>query len=428
MKTTANRASLARTIALNAETHGAGHFLALVALGMLLDCVTACSGSGGAVSAMGSEVAPGPGYVYVVSQVTPGALLHGAVYQYEIGADGSLTSLAAASAPTGTDPVAIASDPRGHYVYVVNGGEATISQYAIGTGGALSPLVPDTVGISGAIVGGTVFTGITVDPSGHFLYVVERAFDPAPSATIAAFSIGNDGALTPLTTPVQLVAAFAGPLVIDASGQFAYLGGITAVPNASVSQYSLDANGTLAPLAPPAVPGTTNVIGVYIMPSGQAAYVLQGCIDVQCDGQIVQYAISPDGTLASTGNTAITGAHVNPVALLTDTSGSNAYLLANLMGVDTNQGVVLLYSINAQGAIMPGSPASVPVTSGAVAFGSYGSNLYALSSNAIGQISGAPTGGNIDHLAIGANGTMSNAGTTAISENFPIAMTVVGPH
>ena len=169
-------------------------------------------------------------------------------------------------------------------------------------------------------------------------------------------------------------------------------------------------------------------MGVYITPSSQAAYVLENCIDVQCDGQIVQYAISPDGTLASTGNAAITGAHVNPIALLTDTSGSNAYVLANLMGVDTNQGVVLHYSVNAQGALMPGSPASVSVSSGAVALGSYGSNLYALSANAIGQVSGAPTGGNIDHLVIGADGTLSNAGTTVINGNFPIAMTVVAPH
>jgi 6-phosphogluconolactonase (cycloisomerase 2 family) len=399
-----------------------GHCLSLLALGMLVGCVAACGGAG----TMPTTGASGSAFVYVVSQGAPNALLQGAVYQYAIGADGSLAPLATSSVATGTKPVAIASDPEGHFVYVVNSGDATISQFSVGSGGLLSPLVPATVSISGAILGGTVFTGINVDPSGRFVYVAERAPDPAPTATIAEYSIGNNGALTPLPTPVQLVAAFAGSLAIDPNGQFAYLGGITAVANAAVSQYSLAANGALAPLVPPTISETTNVIGVYVVPSSRAAYVLQACIDALCDGQVVQYTVGADGNLAATGNTAITGSHVNPVALLTNNSGSNAYLLANFMGVDTNQGSVLQYSINAQGALVQGSPPSLPVTSGAVALSSFGSHLYALSSNAIGQASGPPPGGNIDNFTIGSSGTVSNVGTSVLTAGFPVAMTVVG--
>ncbi|HEY0799301.1 MAG TPA: beta-propeller fold lactonase family protein [Steroidobacteraceae bacterium] len=404
----------------------ARHLLAPVVLGVLLGGFAGCGGSG-TVAANGGGV-PGTGYAYVVSQEVPGELHPGAVYQFAIGADGSLAPLAAASVPTGTRPVSIASDPGGHYVYVVNGGDATISQYRVGSGGLLSPLVPGSISISGAILGGTAFTGITVDPSGRLVYVVERALDPAPSAMIAQYSIGSDGALTPLTTPVQLVEAFAGPLVIHPNGQFAYLSGITAVPNTSVSQYSRDASGTLTPLVPPTPSGTTDAVGVYVVPSGQTVYVLRACIDVQCDGQIVQYTVGADGTLTSTGNAAITGGHFNPVAMLTDESGSNAYLLANFMGVDTNQGTVIQYSINSQGVLAPGSPPSVPVTSGAVALASIGPHLYALSSHAIGQASGSPSGGNIDHFIVGSSGALNMAGTTALLGSFPVAMTVVSGH
>src|SRR5690348_17039687 len=51
-------------------------------------------------------------------------------------------------------------------VYVTNAGDGTVSQYAIGAGGALSPLSPATVGSGSGPI------GIAVTPNGRSVYVV----------------------------------------------------------------------------------------------------------------------------------------------------------------------------------------------------------------------------------------------------------------
>jgi 6-phosphogluconolactonase (cycloisomerase 2 family) len=385
--------------------------------------VAACGGGSSSVI-VGSPA----GYAYVTSVNSSGSQAPGAVFQYAVGSDGSLTALAVATVPAGPSPVAIATDPTGRFVYVVNGGDATISQFTVGSDGVLTPLSPATVPVSGAISGATVYPGITIDPSGRILYVVTRAQDPAPAATIAQHSIGTDGALSPLVPPTQDVQSFAGPLVIHPSGQFAYITGITSVTGSNISQYSRDASGALTPLIPATVPGTANAGGIYVGPGGQAAYALQTCIGAMCDGQIGQYAIGSDGTLGATGNSAVLGSHVNPVALATDATGSSVYVLANEMGVDTNVGILLQYSVNTQGSLAPKSPASLTVDSGAVALVSHGLNLYALSSNAIGFASGAPTGGHVNHYSVNADGSLGALGSTAVPGNYPTGMTAVFSH
>src|SRR5581483_6332254 len=151
----------------------------------------------------------------------------------------------------------------------------------------------------------------------------------------------------------------------------------------------IDADGALSPLAPGSVTVANNPIGLAIAPGGQVAYVLNNCIDKQCDGEVAQYTFGPNGTLSTRGATTLTDAHVLPVAMLFDNSGSSAYLLANLMGVDTNTGAIYQYSIDNSGGLVPYNPPSLSVASGAVAEGAFGTNLYALSSNALGFASGS---------------------------------------
>jgi 6-phosphogluconolactonase (cycloisomerase 2 family) len=363
------------------------------------------------------------GYAYVttadVNQSMPGS-----VYQYGISADGSLAPMAVASVPAGAGPTAVAADPDGRYVYVVNRGDATVSQYAIGTEGGLSPLSPATVGIEGAVAGLTVFVGATVDPSGRFLYVVGRGQDPAATASIAQFSIASTGALAPLNPAVFIAPAFAdGPLVIEPTGSYAYV--VANLPGAQVMQLSIGSNGTLKALSPASVAATAHATGISIAPSGQAAYVLSACTDSTCEGQIALYTIDASGQLSATGATTVTGPHVIPLRLVSSDSGSSAYLLANLMGVDTNEGAVYQYGVDQTGALTPYSPPSLGVASGAVDESARGANLYALSANAVGQASGAPTGGHIDHYTIGSDGVLTFVSTITVAAGRPTAMAVV---
>jgi hypothetical protein len=224
-----------------------------------------------------------------------------------------------------------------------------------------------------------------------------------------------------------------GPLALDPSGAYAYLGGesvvgATETTDSEVSQFSVGAGGELTPLASVGVAATGHAINTAIAPDGRTAYVLSSCIDNACDGQIAQYTVGEAGTLTPTGMIIPTATHVIPVSLVTDTSGAAAYLLTNLMGVDTNVGTVLQYTVSGTGALAPATPPSLNVSSGAVTQSVLATNLYVLSANFLGFASGSPTGGHIDQYSIGPGGLLSAAGTIAIASGYPTAMTLVTAH
>jgi 6-phosphogluconolactonase (cycloisomerase 2 family) len=378
-----------------------------------LALLSACGGSGNDI---GAGIA---GYAYVVTTM-PQA--RGAVTPYTISADGSLSPLSSGAVPTGMNPTSIVSDPTGHYVYVVNLGDATISQFSVGSGGALASLSPAVVSVPTPSTYVWSYAA-SIDSSGHFLYLVGQAFPgvpPTAPGVILQFSIGSGGALTSLSPSfVNVSAQITGPLAIDPAGQYAYLAAAS-----EVLQFSISGNGTLVPLAQPSI-ATTNAVNVTVAPGGRSAYVLGSCVDAACDGEISEYAVGTDGTLTPTGSTTATDSHVIPIALETDTSGSSAYLLANQMGVDTNVGSVYQFGVSSTGALQPDSPPSVSVASGAVAQGVFRSSLYVLSGNAVGSASGSPQGGHVDHYAIGSGGVLAEKGTISLTSGYPSAMAVV---
>jgi 6-phosphogluconolactonase (cycloisomerase 2 family) len=371
-----------------------------------------------------------PGYAYITSANVQGGQVAGAVYQYAIGMDGSLTPLSIASVATGPTPTAVVSDPSGHYVYVANLGDATISQYAVGVDGELMALSPAVVSIAAPFPVPAGYT-MSVDPKGLHLYVVTLPRDHSGhSVSIAEYSIGGGGTLTPLSPAYVSVstAMSAGPLTIGPSGKYAYLAGTTNAVTGQVSQFSIADDGTLSPLAAASVAAAGQAFGVAITPSSRTAYVLSRCVDNACDGQVAEYAIGTNGTLTATGADTVTGSHINPVAMVTDGSGSSAYLLTNFMGVDTNAGAVYQYEIDSAGGLTPDTPVSLSVTSGAVTENTYGPYLYALSSNALGFVSGSPTGGHVDQYSIGSNGLLSAVNAIPVVAPFPTAMTLVVAH
>jgi 6-phosphogluconolactonase (cycloisomerase 2 family) len=401
-----------------------------IAVGVVLSSVAACGGAGG--GATGSAIGGGGGshavYAYVASADVDNMPVPGAVYQFSIASDGSMAPLGVASVPTGMAPTGVVSDPSGHYVYVVNSGDATISQYSVSADGSLMPLLPAIVRIAGPFQ----FAGfaMSVDPGGQFLYVVGSPRDPpGPSLSIAQYSIQSDGTLVPLAQAyLTLSIAASGSLAIDPEGRYAYLRGATNVPGGLIAQFSIGPDGTLSPLVPATVAAMPGTVAVTIAPGGHTAYVMSACIDTACNGQIEHYLIGADGTLTPTGVVTLTGAHVNPVEIVTNGSGSAVYLLANAMGVDTNAGVVYQFAVDSTGALVEDMPASLSVASGAVAESADGSNLYALSANAIGFVSGRLPGGNIDHYAIGSGGLLTAVSTTPVAGSLPTSMTLVGAH
>ena len=370
-----------------------------------------------------------PGYAYIASVDSQHLVGSGAILQFAIGSDGSLSPLAVASVSAGSWPVSVSADPSGRFVYVANLLDATISQFAIGADGGLVPLAPAVVAIPGPYPM-AVGDALSVGSQGRFLYVVTSPRDPpGPVASIAQYAIGTDGTLSSLTPGyLSLATAASGALTLDPGGQHAYLAGRSPTAPGVIAQFAVGGDGTLALLTPAQVAVASAAVAVAIAPDGRNVYALSDCADPACDGQVAQYAVGMDGALAPTGATTTMGGHVVPLAMLLTGGGSNAYLLANLMGVDTNAGVLYQFTINGAGALVAATPASLAVSSGAVAAATYGVSVHVLSSNAVGFASGMPTGGHIDHYVIGSGGLLTAAGSTPVATGDPSAIALVVAH
>ena len=80
----------------------------------------------------------------------------GTVSQYAVGTGGQLTPLTAPTVPAGIGPGWIAFDAFGQYAFVVNLGNGTlpgtVTEYAIGADGALTPLGNVTTGKSAFMI------------------------------------------------------------------------------------------------------------------------------------------------------------------------------------------------------------------------------------------------------------------------------------
>ncbi|MCC7041907.1 MAG: beta-propeller fold lactonase family protein, partial [Burkholderiales bacterium] len=125
---------------------------------------------------------------------------------------GALTKLAGSPYPTAANPMSLAVDPSGRFVYVATSANktfaSTISAYAIDAAtGALTPLpgspykVPDSA------------YALAMDPLGRYVYL-------SASGTLQAYAINAaTGALAPIGTPV----VGEGRIAVDPAGRFVYV-------------------------------------------------------------------------------------------------------------------------------------------------------------------------------------------------------------
>jgi DNA-binding beta-propeller fold protein YncE len=108
------------------------------------------------------------------------------VSQYGVGSGGALSPLAPMTVAAGDFPGGVVVRPGGDSVYVTNSNSDTVSQFDVGTGGALAGKSPATVG------SGDFPQGVAVSPNGSSLYVAN-----VRSNDVSQFDVGAGGALTP---------------------------------------------------------------------------------------------------------------------------------------------------------------------------------------------------------------------------------------
>jgi len=142
------------------------------------------------VGPFGSEFRPTNSSQLFVSNAHNGAG-NGTVSAYDVAADGTLTPVAGSPfADNQTAPCWVEISHDGAYLFAINTGVPSISRYSIAAGGALT------------LLGSTPFNSPSglrpfdarLDPSGHWLYVVD-----AGSAKVSAFAV-DGGSLTELSS------------------------------------------------------------------------------------------------------------------------------------------------------------------------------------------------------------------------------------
>ena len=124
----------------------------------------------------------------LVSETGPGGVINSsAISSYQALADGTLTPVTGSAPTLGAANCWNAITPDGRFVYASNAGSATISGFAIGASGALTPL-PGTV--LAANPSGATNLDIIISSDGKFLFSLNSG-----NGTIGIFAIQRDGQL-----------------------------------------------------------------------------------------------------------------------------------------------------------------------------------------------------------------------------------------
>jgi 6-phosphogluconolactonase (cycloisomerase 2 family) len=163
-------------------------------------------------------------------------------------------------------------------------------------------------------------TGINVSASGSYLYV--SAYDTtAKVGYVFSFSVGTDGALTPVSGGVPLslgAGVYPSAIASDSSSSFVY---VTDSTNGNVASYSA-ASGLLTLIGTTPTGNAPSAIAVD--PKYPYAFVTNAT-----DGTVSAYSVGSNGTLASIGTFA-TG--LDPVAIGIDPGTSHFVFTANFLG------------------------------------------------------------------------------------------------
>jgi 6-phosphogluconolactonase (cycloisomerase 2 family) len=237
-----------------------------------------------------------PRFAYVTSAAngsTPGA-----VWEFRVSPKGELSAVTTVDA--GKDPRAITLDQTGRYAYVANDdlNDNMVFQYTIGADGSLNPMA--TPAVATESVGAS---NIVADPTGRFVYVAHWN-----SSTVSQYAIGAGGALTSLGAPMK-AGDKASWIAIDPRGRHAY---VVDEQEDQILQYNITGNGTLVPMRIPSVRSASGPNFMAIDPSGRYAYVtngLEGSYGISAysinpeNGQLAQISCGPAGAKGCKGST-----------------------------------------------------------------------------------------------------------------------------
>jgi 6-phosphogluconolactonase (cycloisomerase 2 family) len=264
---------------------------------------------------------------------------------------GALTSIGTAT--LGNVPYDVTLSPNGNFLYIPNFSDGTISAFTVNqTSGALTA-------ISGSPFpnGDTGPSAVAVSPNGKFLFVTNASTNNAGSDSV--FSINSTtGALTPVTGSPFSGSGAGNGVTVDPTGHFLY------VASDGIDAYTINqTTGALTPItgSPYTIPATAN--SVALDPTGKYLYasIFGNLSTAQTAPDVITYLVNPTtGALTQRSSQGVDGNQGESLAIST---GTKPVVYTPKFAYATNQGSqnISEYSINAgSGALtaITGSPLS----------------------------------------------------------------------
>jgi len=199
------------------------------------------------ISPTGMALSPNGNSLYVLGGGSP----QGYIEVWGI-SSGALSQLVQAVQP-GANPSGIAIAPSGNFLYVANATDNSVSEYSIGSTGALTALTQSPIGQSSQYSGPVA---LLVENSGKYLFVANSG-----TSNLSAYSIGTDGSLTILATSPFATSSQPKFIATDPSGNHLFVG--NQASSAIIQAFNLDTgNGALTSIATYGVGNTPTSIAI----------------------------------------------------------------------------------------------------------------------------------------------------------------------
>ncbi|HEY4902616.1 MAG TPA: beta-propeller fold lactonase family protein [Candidatus Sulfotelmatobacter sp.] len=129
---------------------------------------------------------------------------------------GKVSSVIGTFSTGGASPYGLFVDPKGKYLYVTNAApDNSIAEFTIGSDGGLTPIAGSPIGQADGINP----LSVVVDPSGTYMYVANEG-----SNNVTAYTVASDGSISPLATPTFATGTQPSFLVMDPNGKYLLVG------------------------------------------------------------------------------------------------------------------------------------------------------------------------------------------------------------
>ena len=329
------------------------------------------------------------------------------ISQYEVGAGGLLTPLVPPTAGgEGRYPNAVAVSPDGNSVYVPETDSSVVWQFDVGAGGGIFPKSPFMVAT------GEGPLDVAVSPDGQSVYVANSNYPYGPGS-VSQYDVGSGGRLSPKSPATVAAGDRANAVAVSPDGGSVYVANYVSGGDGSVSQYDVGAGGELSPKSPATVAAGDGPNAVAVSPDGGSVYVANENSD-----SVSQYDVGAGGALSPKSPAAVAAGDV-PRDVAVSPDGGSVYVANYVSGGD---GSVSQYDVGAGGELSPKSPATVAAggSPNALAVSPDGHSVYVV------NVEYDPTE-NIFQFDVGPDGTLSpKSPATVATEPFPVDV-AVGP-